>query len=169
MPTSRLQRSRSAARKVVSASRLSAENDCRVTEAMIDTPELCLQRRVTEYLSDPAAEFRDVATRFNALPVYSDVGGTLFVTPSLQILSMRSDETVVVEEHAPQWKLVALIAAAERFPELKQLLPVRPNGVSVCSICLGTGRVEQGLRCGACFGLGWPAERPLSESSSHER
>ena len=132
---------------------------------MTDSPKLCVQRRLTEYLRDPTAEFRDVARQFNALPVYSDLGGTLFITTSLQILSIRSDDTIVAEEHAPQWKLVALVAAAERFPELKQLLPARPSGVVDCAVCSGTGRLAQGPRCGACLGLGWP---PLHSNNSLE-
>jgi hypothetical protein len=124
---------------------------------MTDSPQLCVQRRLAEYLNDSAAEFRGVARQFNALPVYADLGGTLFITTSLQVLSMRSDDTAVVEEHSPQWRLVALVAAADRFPELKQLLPVRPSNVATCAVCLGTGRLEQGPRCGVCFGLGWPA------------
>jgi len=123
---------------------------------MTEFLQLCVQRRLAEYLNDPAAEFLDVASQFKALPVYSDLGGTLFITPSLQILSVRSDNTTVVEEHAPQWKLVAFVAAAERFPELSQLLPARPDGVDVCTACSGAGRLKHGVRCGACFGLGWP-------------
>jgi hypothetical protein len=124
---------------------------------MTDSPQICIQRRLIEYLNDVAAEFRDVAGQFDALPVYSDMGGTLFITPTQQILCMRSDDSVVHEEQSPEWRLVALVAAAERFPELKQLLPVRPVGVSLCTVCSGTGRLHQGFRCGSCCGLGWPS------------
>lgn len=123
----------------------------------MDSPQLCIQRRLDEYLSDASAEFRDVAARFNALPVYSDAGGTLFLTPSQQILSMRIDDTAVNEEQSPEWQLVALVAAGERFQELKQLLPVRPAGTPSCTLCSGCGRLQQGMRCGACYGLGWLA------------
>ena len=123
---------------------------------MDDSSQQRVRRRLAEYLTDPAAEHGDVASRFEALPVYSDMGGTLFITPSLQILIMRSDEGALSEECSPEWRLVALVAAAERFPELKQLLPTRPSGASDCSACAGTGRLL-GARCGSCFGLGWPA------------
>jgi hypothetical protein len=123
----------------------------------MDSPELCIKRRLDEYLSEPGAEFRDVASHFSALPVYSDIGGTLFITPSQKILSMRVDETAVNEEQSPQWKLVALVAAAERFPELAQLLPVRSPETPPCTFCSGTGRLQRRLRCGECYGLGWLA------------
>ena len=112
-----------------------------------------IRHRLDEYLTDPDAAHRDIASRFEALPVYSDMGGTLFITTSLQIL-MRSDDGAVSEESSPQWKLVALVAAAERFPELKELVPSRPSNALDCSLCAGAGCVS-GFRCGACFGLGW--------------
>ena len=59
---------------------------------MNDSPQQEIRRQLAAYLTDPAAEYRDVAIRFEALPVYSDMGGTLFITPSLQILVMRSDD-----------------------------------------------------------------------------
>jgi len=120
-----------------------------------DAPRL-IRRRLAEYLSDPASEHHDVARRFDALPVYADMGGTLFITPSLLVLSMKSDEIVLTEESAAEWKFIALVAATERFPELKPMLPARPDGEPDCAVCAGTGRLY-GARCGSCFGLGWPA------------
>lgn len=122
---------------------------------MNDSSQALIRRRLVEYLSDAGAEFREVASQFEALPVYSDLGGTLFITPSLQILTLRTEENILGEECSPQWRLVALVAAAERFPELSQLLPVRPGNVAPCVTCSGTGRLQQGIRCGSCFGLGW--------------
>jgi hypothetical protein len=86
-----------------------------------------IRRQLAAYLSDAAAEYRDVAVQFEALPVYSDMGGTLFITPSLQVLVMRSDDEGLSEESSPEWRLVAPVAAAERFATLKQLLPTRPR------------------------------------------
>ena len=123
---------------------------------MDDSPQQVIRRQLAAYLADPAAEHRDVAIRFEALPVYSDIGGTLFITPSLQILVMRSDNGGLSEENSPEWRLVTLVVAAERFPALKQLLPTRPSAEMDCSVCSGTGRLT-GIRCGTCFGLGWPA------------
>jgi len=133
---------------------------------MDESPQQSIRRRLAEYLTDSAAEHRDVASRFEALPVYADMGGTFFITPSLQILIMRHDEGAVSEECSPEWRLVALVAAVERYPELRQLLPTRPSGALDCSVCAGTGRLLS-ARCGSCFGLGWPAlhsdNRPPAE------
>ena len=119
--------------------------------------EIQIRQRLAEYLSNPAAEFQDVARRYEALPVYSDVGGTLFLTPSSQVLCLPADSVDLHEEHSLEWRLVALVRAAEKFPELQSLLPARPDNAPACAACSGHGSVAGGLRCGACLGLGWPA------------
>ena len=118
--------------------------------------ETQIRRRLAEYLSNPAAEFQDVARIYEALPVYSDVGGTLFLTPRSRILCLPTDSVDLQEEHSPEWRLVALVRAVEKFPELHPLLPVRPDNAPACAACSGRGSVAGGLRCGACLGLGWP-------------
>jgi hypothetical protein len=118
--------------------------------------EIQIRQRLAEYLSNPAAEFHDVARRYDALPVYSDVGGTLFLTLSSKVLCMPADSVDLQEEHSPEWRLVALIGAAEKFPELQSLLPVRPHNAQPCGTCSGRGSLVGGMRCGECFGLGWP-------------
>jgi hypothetical protein len=117
--------------------------------------ETQIRRRLAEYLSNPAAEFQDVARRHDALPVYSDFGGTLFLTPSSTVLCLPADSVDLQEEHSPEWRLVALVRAAEKFPELQSLLPVRPDNAPACAACAGCGSVAGGPRCGACLGLGW--------------
>lgn len=118
--------------------------------------EIQIRRRLAEYLSNPAAEFQDVARRYDALPVYSDIGGTLFLTPSSKVLCLPTDSVDLQEEHSLEWRLVALVRAVEKFPELQPLLPVRPDNAPACAACSGRGSVAGGLRCGACLGLGWP-------------
>jgi hypothetical protein len=118
--------------------------------------EIKIRQRLAEYLSNPAAEFQDVARRYDALPVYSDVGGTLFLTPSSQVLCLQADSVDLQEEHSLEWRLVALVRAAEKFPELQPLLPARPDNAPACAACSGRGSVAGGLRCGVCLGLGWP-------------
>jgi phenylpyruvate tautomerase PptA (4-oxalocrotonate tautomerase family) len=118
-----------------------------------------IQFRVHEYVSDPFAEFFDVASHYSAVPVYSDAGGTLFLTPSLQVLSVRTDDAAVHEEHSTQWRTVALVSAAEKFPELHALLPTRPDNAPDCAACGGAGRIRGGARCTQCFGLGWPVQK----------
>ncbi len=98
-----------------------------------DSPQFCVQRRLTEYLRDPTAELRDVASQFNALPVYSDLGGTLFITTSLQVLSIRSDDSIVVEEHARRGNHARLRLSVSDFMPTQ----VQANdGISFRSLCI---------------------------------
>src|SRR5687768_15749023 len=101
--------------------------------------EILIRRRLAEYLSNPAAEFQDVARQYDALPVYSDVGGTLFLTTSSKVLCLPADRVDPQEEHSPEWRLVALVSAAEKFPDLQPLLPVRPDNAPACAACSGRG------------------------------
>ena len=116
-----------------------------------------IEKRLREFISGPADTRQAAARRFGALPVYSDVGGTLLLTPTGQVLLLGEDVDLNVPPEAPpDWCLVAKIAAVEKFPELSLLLPTRPDAAPNCPVCDGTGRLlEMQARCGTCLGLGW--------------
>lgn len=103
---------------------------------------------------DPGAS-RSVAVATGALPVYGDIGGDLVIRDDGEILRFDPENAVTVREDDLRWRLVALSFAAERFPELAALRPVRSAESRVCSVCRGTGRFEGRARCGTCLGLGW--------------
>jgi hypothetical protein len=95
----------------------------------------------------------------SALPVYTDMGGTLFIRPDGEILllCLNSNEAPQIERD-PVWRLTAVVAAAEKYPELRVLLPIRDDNAIECQSCGGRGRVSifrSELRCGDCCGLGW--------------
>jgi len=90
----------------------------------------------------------------HALPVYSDLGGTLLLTPDGDVITYRHDNSSWSREIDPKWRRAAVIFGAQRFPELSDLLPVRPPDAPPCQYCQGTGRVV-GIRCATCLGLGW--------------
>jgi len=49
----------------------------------------------------------------------------------------------------------ALVIATRRHPELRELLPRRPNATADCVRCHGTGEVPPKVQCSDCCGLGW--------------
>jgi hypothetical protein len=118
-----------------------------------------VERCLNNFLAGPESELRAIALEHRALPVYSDLGGTLFITPSLEVLALDHDGGVVpTPEPSENWRLVALVSAAEKYLELQCLIPPRPPNALPCSPCGGTGRVAQlNTRCGKCCGLGWQA------------
>lgn len=116
--------------------------------------------------SQPLAAQRSLAQKLGALPVYVDLAGCFALRPTGELLFVPSDQSWLdVQEWtadiAPQWRTIALAAAAHQYPQLAVLLPRRPAGASSCAPCQGTGlRVEPQTKatmlCGECLGLGWP-------------
>ena len=96
-----------------------------------------IRQLIADHLSGPEGEVsHEIVRRAHALPVYSDIGGTLFLTPAGEILCSPSDSTgPPTPERNAKWQLVALVRAADKYPQLKQLRPVPdPNSVQ-CPAC----------------------------------
>jgi hypothetical protein len=122
-----------------------------------------IQSLVKGWLASPTrSDLTEAVRGSGALPVYSDMGGTLFLRPDGEILVLGSgpedDEPRI--ETDPGWRITAIVVGAEEDPELRPLLPVRPSGTEDCEACAGHGRVHVGeidhrFLCGRCHGLGW--------------
>lgn len=99
-----------------------------------------------------------------ALPVYYDMGGTLFLRPDGEILVLDNgsvDDGPRIETDEGQ-RITAVVVGAEAYPELRPLLPMRPAGARDGDACAGRGRIrvvgiEHRFLCGRCRGLGWLA------------
>jgi len=132
-----------------------------------------IERRIEERLRSSADTMGKTAREHRALPVYADIGGSLFLKPNGDVWfqSSESVNSALKLEESPHWRLVARLAAAERFPELAELVPIRPAGAADCSDCEGRGRVLNDLvRCGVCYGLGWSeVGSNISPERTHER
>ena len=55
----------------------------------------------------------------------------------------------------PEEHIAAIVFGSENWPELRELLPLRPATARTCSVCAGVARAKQGLICPNCQGLGW--------------
>ena len=119
-----------------------------------------IRQLIAEYVAGMEDDVAHAATRrVEALPVYSDVGGSLLLAPNGDILCLPTDSHgPPTLERDPQWQLVARVKAAEKYPQLKALLPIRDDQSVQCHSCNGSGAVSVGgvsLTCGKCRGLGW--------------
>jgi hypothetical protein len=118
-----------------------------------------IAKRLAEYVSNPNDPWglSQIAKRHRALPVYLDMGGALFLTLEGDVLRLNHDDgDIPTPELETGWRIVAALAASEKYPELSSLVPPRPASATDCSVCGGTGRITRhNLRCGACFSLGW--------------
>jgi hypothetical protein len=92
-----------------------------------------------------------------------DMGGALLLRPDGEVLSFPWGR---IGKPAPEsdavWRLIAVVVGAEKHPELRPLLPVRPAGAADCAACEGSGRIRigesdhhRGPICASCHELGW--------------
>ena len=113
------------------------------------------------------------AKRLCALPVAGDFEGYLLVTASGGVLRLPDEGG---EPFEPPWPepLLGIAEAVRLYPELRELLPPRPDGRPTCGHCAGRGHYGAVSRlqnvggyvhesdlilCGYCCALGWiPAE-----------
>lgn len=117
-----------------------------------------------------AGWLRELACRFDALPIYADMGGTILLRPDGELLGVYDDGVPSVLEHRG-WRTIGLVSGAEFFPELRPLLPPRPNNAFDCHPCGGRGverwwmEGRKGVTsCSSCWGLGWIPQRPANGS-----
>jgi hypothetical protein len=96
-----------------------------------------------------------------ALLLYADVGGIIGIRPDGTLVEWSHDgagrDVRPVEDRI--WALIALVAGAKRYPELRPLLTVRRPGAVDCA-CRTTPQCVSGLfYCDQCGGMGWLAAR----------
>jgi hypothetical protein len=101
-------------------------------------------------------EAKSIARAVNALPVYSDMSGSLAIAPDGTILYYNSESGHISEVVMEEWRIIAAVSAAKKFPDLGEMVPERPWGAKSCPFCSGTGgQLEGRAFCGKCHGLGW--------------
>src|SRR5262249_60325042 len=100
-----------------------------------------------------------VGPECGALPLYADMGGVIGIRPDGTLVEWSHDgggrDARPVEDRIGV--LIALVAAARRYPEFQKLLPVRGPGAIDCD-CRRIPQCVSGLiSCGQCGGMGWLA------------
>jgi hypothetical protein len=113
---------------------------------------------------------REALVREDRMPMYGDKSGRFSITPDGVIYFTPRDQTTR-RERRPRWLIVATKAASKQFPELKALLPDRPEGARQCEMCKGKGKVlwpwrRVGPFCDGCWGLGWTCLPFISKSDA---
>jgi hypothetical protein len=112
----------------------------------------------------------DAVQIIGALPLWADWNGGVAICPDGELIGFLWDEPQSAEVEAdPHLRFLACVAGAEKYPELKALLPKRTALDRGCPSCNGSGVIlglkELGIdlkniRC-YCGGAGWlPASVP---------
>lgn len=118
---------------------------------------------INRWLTGPdPLEIGKMVQASRALPVYGDLSGhILLIREDGEILVYRDNFQPPEVETQPEWRLIALTQGAEKFPELRELLPRRPASADDCTECEGRGKTffgendQHSMGCWECRGLGW--------------
>jgi hypothetical protein len=127
------------------------------------TPDISarIASRITQYAQDPSSPYHEAAARHGALLLYFGWGTDFAIRPDGTVI--RIDEVPIDDPSQDlwyancNWQIVAVVFGARRYPELKLLLPSRPDDALTCPSCSGRGMILIGgkqVLC-ECHGLGW--------------
>lgn len=108
------------------------------------------------------AQLRQLVAQKKVLPLVWDMGGVLAINAGGDILSFPWDDTShPTVERDPRVRNVALFQGGVKYPELKALLPTKPDDAHLCPHCGGTGIAPLAAEANVsnivcyCGGLGW--------------
>jgi hypothetical protein len=132
---------------------------------MLLSPEFSewLTQRIAAFTrdDDEPEYLRMHASRSGVLPLLIDWTGFWAIRADGEIwLVDTEDEQEPVVEPDDRLQRIALFQGAKKYPELRPLIPERPEGATDCPHCLGTGRIDlpdvppDTIIC-FCGGLGW--------------
>ena len=124
-----------------------------------------IAKLIQDYLADSTPDhnnLRQLAAEEQVLPLCWDFGGVFAINPSGDILSFLWDDTLHPQvEYDPRIRNLALFQGSKKYPELKDLVPAKPNDAHVCPDCAGTGIAPHAAKLNTdaivcyCGGLGW--------------
>jgi uncharacterized protein (TIGR02996 family) len=121
-----------------------------------------LGARLQQVLEEPGTDdpYDEQVRRFaadqKAVPMFKDMGGCVAIRMDGQVVSFVWDEPDKPRavKDARIWQ-IALAAGAEKYPEVRLLLSLRPVSSRACPCCEGSGTHRiPGIIC-YCGGLGW--------------
>lgn len=113
---------------------------------------------VARRIGEASGRVGELARRFDALPLYEDMGGAILLRRDGEVVALDHDDEASTA--AEPWITIARVVGAEKYPELACLVPRRPDGATDCTHCGGAGSWWIGatkLGCGICHRLGWIA------------
>ncbi len=137
-----------------------------------------ISKLIADYITGPAPDpnnLRQLAAAESVLPLQVDMGGVVAINARGDIISFpftlkASGEIVAFPldeaehprlESDPRIRNVALFQGSKKYPELKDLVPTKPDDARVCPHCGGTGidpyatKLKMDNIVCYCGGLGW--------------
>ncbi|MGE0128833.1 MAG: hypothetical protein AB7U82_12200 [Blastocatellales bacterium] len=146
------------------------------------TSSKLIARLLKEFLAESAPsqlDLRRIAAEANALPLFTEMGGVYAINTHGDIISFSWDSLELPKEETdPRIRNIVLFQGSKKYPEIRCLIPEKPDDARICPHCQGTG-IEpfsakhnvDGVVC-YCGGLGWipkeDAERGASTFDSQD-
>lgn len=106
-------------------------------------------------------QYKQLAQELNILPILFDWTGFIGIRPDCTYIYYDEENNQWKPEHNRAWQITALVDGSKRYKQLKKLLPEKTEAASDCPECNATGhlvisgKVNEKMICGRCFGLGW--------------
>ena len=117
-----------------------------------------------------ASDWRSCCAGSGRLPLYNLWGPVMYLNPAGEVV-IDHEEDRPARLADPAERDFALARAAEQYPELAHLRPLKPLAAATCNLCCGRGRIthSQGkilpwqdgsgstsfFYCPECNSLGW--------------
>lgn len=121
-----------------------------------------VQARIASYSTEAPPELQwasPFVAEFGALPLYFGWTEIIALRPhgGLVCWSTEAQHAGLQSLQDRSWVLPALVAGANRYPQLRVLLPERPPGAVDCPCLKHPLLASNQVLCGNCGGLGWLA------------
>jgi hypothetical protein len=120
-----------------------------------------LSKRIEEEIAnltpEPIGHINYDGILHRALPVFGTLGEVWLLRPDGSLWKSDAELANPLEPLPNSLDTIALVAAVERYPWLREALPSRPAEAVDCVNCGGCGRTGPGnaLFCRTCNALGW--------------
>jgi hypothetical protein len=138
---------------------------------MNNNPLLTIIKLMEDFIRESTPDplnLRRLASEAQVLPLFIDMGGVFAINTKGDIISFPLDgEPLQVEEKLPKIEIdprirnIALYQGSKKYPELKNLIPLKPDNAQVCPHCGGSGIDPYAAKLNTdkiicyCGGLGW--------------
>ena len=127
-----------------------------------------IEEAIAELAPEGVGHINYEGIRYQALPLFGTLGEVWLLRADGSLWKADSDLGITLQPLPESLHTIALVAGADRYSWLRELLPAHPVGAVSCRACGGRGRVGPGnaLFCRLCDALGWCSLDPTQDKSS---
>jgi hypothetical protein len=118
-----------------------------------------IEDAIADLVPEPVGHINFEGLLHRALPLFGTIGEVWLLRADGSLWRADSDAGLALEPLPQSLRTMALVAGAQRYTWLRDLLPSRPADAIDCTSCGGVGRLgsERAVFCDACGALGWCA------------